>query len=257
MLKLFNRLILPCVLLILTGCVSQYLITESELESYLSNEIHFEVKEGNQLFGIEMTIADIQVQLGNKPDTMSVSASSIIKVRNPLMPLQAKMTTTFEAEPYYDASTHSIYLKQLKLVSIESTPEDIEKIMNFKYGNPAVLPVLQLLYPHLDYKNSIFHIDHIYPKSKFRDKNKKLSESYIKKADYLYNLQLLEGAENIAKKDKDPEIWLSTEMTAEKIKDYKNRNFINDDFQLEWEDIENFESMRISKIKTELESLFK
>ncbi|WP_394390979.1 DUF1439 domain-containing protein [Shewanella woodyi] len=119
--------IMPLTLLLLSGCVSQYSITEKELEGYLSDEIHFEVKEGNQLFGIEMRINNIDVNLGHKVDTMSVTADSIVKVRNPLVPFKAKMKTTFEAEPWYDADSHSVYLKQLRLVSIESNPKDIEK----------------------------------------------------------------------------------------------------------------------------------
>ncbi|ACA84627.1 DUF1439 domain-containing protein [Shewanella woodyi] len=119
--------IMPLTLLLLSGCVSQYSITEKELEGYLSDEIHFEIKEGNQLFGIEMRINNIDVSLGHKVDTMSVTADSIVKVRNPLVPFKAKMKTTFEAEPWYDADSHSVYLKQLRLVSIESNPKDIEK----------------------------------------------------------------------------------------------------------------------------------
>ncbi|WP_299798642.1 DUF1439 domain-containing protein [uncultured Shewanella sp.] len=121
------RYIAPLLMLLLTGCVSQYSITESELEGYLSDEIHFEVKEGNQLFGIEMRINDIDVTLGHKPDTMSVSANSVIKVRNPLLPLSADMRTTFEAEPWYDSQSHSVFLRQLRLTNIESNPKDIEK----------------------------------------------------------------------------------------------------------------------------------
>lgn len=50
---------------------------------------------------------------------------------------------------------------------IEISNDDIEGILdNVQFGNPALFPILQLLYPNLDYKNSTFHIDHIYPKSK-------------------------------------------------------------------------------------------
>lgn len=124
--KIFRSLI-PLFMLLLTGCVSQYSITESELEGYLSDEIHFEVKEGNQLFGIEMRINNIEVKLGHKPGIMSVTADSVVKVRNPLLPINADMKTTFEAEPWYDAQSHSIYLRQLRLIGIESNPKDIEK----------------------------------------------------------------------------------------------------------------------------------
>ncbi|MFT5235120.1 MAG: hypothetical protein ACI90A_000482 [Shewanella sp.] len=119
--------IITLTMLLLTGCVSQYNITEAELEGYLSDEIHFEVKQGNQLFGIEMRISNIDVKLGHKADTMSVTADSIIKVKNPLVPFKANMKTTFEAKPWYDAHSHSVYLRQLKLISIESDPKDIEK----------------------------------------------------------------------------------------------------------------------------------
>ncbi|NRB25298.1 DUF1439 domain-containing protein [Shewanella sp.] len=115
------------VVLFLTGCVSQYSITESELEDYLADEIHFEIKEGNQLFGIDMRINNIQVKLGHKTDIMAVSALSVIKVRNPLMPFKAELEVTFEAKPWYDATNHSVYLKELKLVEITSSPKDFDK----------------------------------------------------------------------------------------------------------------------------------
>lgn len=127
MIKPLRQIILPSILLLLTGCISQYSITEAELENYLSDEIHFEVKEGNTFFGVEMRINNIDVTLGSKADTMSVSANSVIKVRNPLMPFKAEMKTTFEAIPWYDASNHSVYLRELKLVDISSSPKDFDK----------------------------------------------------------------------------------------------------------------------------------
>lgn len=90
--------------------------------------------------------------------------------------------------------------------ALKVTIDDVEDLLTLQYGNPAVLPVLQVLYPHLDYKNSKFHIDHIYPKAKFTIKNKDLSPDFIEEKNYLFNLQLLEGAENIGKKDADPNV---------------------------------------------------
>ncbi|WP_051484694.1 DUF1439 domain-containing protein [Shewanella waksmanii] len=116
--------------LLLTGCVSQYSISERELEGYLSDEIHFEVKQGNQFFGIELTIAEIDVNLGDKPEIMAVTAHSLVKVRNPIMPFKAEVTTTFEAKPWYDPDKHAVYLKDLSLTKVESTPDDIEKAIN-------------------------------------------------------------------------------------------------------------------------------
>jgi uncharacterized protein with ParB-like and HNH nuclease domain len=145
-----------------------------------------------------------------------------------------------------------------KTQPLKITGDDIERMLDFQYGNPAILPILQILYPNLDFKNSTFHIDHIYPKSKFSDKNKSLPIDYQWKANFLFNLQLLQGDENLSKKAKDPEIWLDEfyQGDADKISAYKARNFIDENFDLDWEKISDFESKRSEKIKDQLESVF-
>ena len=50
------QLILVSGLLLLTGCAGQYSITENEIENYLNNEMHFEVKQGNQIIGINLVL---------------------------------------------------------------------------------------------------------------------------------------------------------------------------------------------------------
>ncbi|GAA7720663.1 hypothetical protein HpCOL13_10490 [Helicobacter pylori] len=118
-----------------------------------------------------------------------------------------------------------------------------------------VFPILQILYPNLNYKTTTFHIDHIYPKSKFNGKNKKLNQDFYGWRDYLFNLQLLEGAENSAKKDKDPESWLKEEYkdNQQAIEEYKKRNYIDPTLKLEWENIKEFRETReeaiIKKLK--------
>ena len=135
--------------------------------------------------------------------------------------------------------------------------ENVLDMLNLQYGSYAVLPVLQVLYPTLDYKNRSFHIDHIYPKSKFTSKNTKLPAEYLSKKNNLFNLQLLEGGENIEKRAKDPEVWLSQNYdTADEIRVYKRENYIDENFTLNWEDIAQFEKDRIASIKQTLEKLF-
>ncbi len=108
-----------------------------------------------------------------------------------------------------------------------------------------VFPVLQILYPKLNYKTTTFHIDHIYPKSKFKKENEKLDKDFYGCGNHLYNLQLLEGQENSAKKDKDPEVWLKEEYKNEQaIEEYKKRNYIDPKLKLEWENIKEFRKKR-------------
>ncbi|EQL70040.1 DUF262 domain-containing protein [Helicobacter pylori] len=139
---------------------------------------------------------------------------------------------------------------------LKITNDAIEEMM-YSSSPARVFPILQILYPNLNYKTTTFHIDHIYPKSKFKEGNKKLDKDFYKCGDHLYNLQLLEGQENSAKKDKDPEVWLKEEYKNEQaIEEYKKRNYIDPTLKLEWENIKEFRKTReeaiIEKLKEAL-----
>lgn len=125
------------------------------------------------------------------------------------------------------------------------TNDAIEEMM-CSSSHARVFPILQILYPNLNCKTTTFHIDHIYPKSKFKKENKKLDKDFYECGNHLYNLQLLEGAENIAKKDKDPEVWLKEEYkdNQQAIEEYKKRNYIDPTLKLEWENIKEFREKR-------------
>ncbi len=128
---------------------------------------------------------------------------------------------------------------------LKITNDAIEEMM-CSSSDAKVFPILQILYPNLKYKTTTFHIDHIYPKSKFKKENKKLDKDFYECGNHLYNLQLLEGAENIAKKDKDPEVWLKEEYkdNQQAIEEYKKRNYIDPNLKLEWENIKEFREKR-------------
>ncbi|WRF42097.1 HNH endonuclease family protein [Helicobacter pylori] len=121
--------------------------------------------------------------------------------------------------------------------------------MVFFDRHSRVFPILQILYPNLNYKTTTFHIDHIYPKSKFKKENEKLDKDFYECGNHLYNLQLLEGTEKSAKKDKDPEVWLKEEYKneqaqAQAIEEYKKRNYIDPTLKLEWDNIKEFRKKR-------------
>ncbi|MCQ2942460.1 DUF262 domain-containing protein [Helicobacter pylori] len=149
----------------------------------------------------------------------------------------------------FEAFNHNLAKHQTWPLKI--TNDAIEDMMGSS-SHALVFPILQILYPHLNYKTTTFHIDHIYPKSKFKKENKKLDKDFC--GNHLYNLQLLEGQENSAKKDKDPEVWLKEEYKNEQaIEEYKKRNYIDPILKLEWENIKEFREKReeaiIKKLK--------
>ncbi|GAA7746780.1 DUF262 domain-containing protein [Helicobacter pylori] len=138
---------------------------------------------------------------------------------------------------------------------LKITNDAIEEMM-CSSSHALVFPILRILYHKLNYKTTTFHIDHIYPKSKFNEKNKKLDKDFYKCENLLYNLQLLEGQENSAKKDKDPEAWLKEEYKDEKaIEEYKERNYIDPTLKLEWENIKEFREKREEAIITKLKEV--
>ncbi|GAA8044434.1 DUF262 domain-containing protein [Helicobacter pylori] len=169
--------------------------------------------------------AQIMGYFGGSTDTkLSIIAHSIKKAR------------TFEA------FNHNLAKHETNPLKI--TNDDIESMVFFD-RSARVFPVLQILYPNLNYKTTTFHIDHIYPKSKFEKENEKLDKGFYKYGNHLYNLQLLEGTENSAKKDKDPEVWLKEEYKNEQaIEEYKKRNYIDPKLKLEWENIKEFRKKR-------------
>lgn len=143
--------------------------------------------------------------------------------------------------------------------ALKVTTDDVDDLLTLQYGNPAILPVLQALYPNLDYKNSTFHIDHIYPKVKFTTKNKALHPDFIDEKNYLFNLQLLEGSENISKKDSDPDVWMREHFDndASKIDDYKAKNYIDTSCTMQWSDFKAFKEKRIAALRAALIQAFK
>ncbi len=148
----------------------------------------------------------------------------------------------------FEAFNHNLAKHQTCPLKI--TNDAIEGIVFFD-RHARVFPVLQILYPNLNYKTTTFHIDHIYPKSKFKKENEKLDKNFYECGNHLYNLQLLEGQENSAKKDKDPEVWLKEEYKneqaqaqAQAIEEYKKRNYIDPTLKLEWENIKEFRKKR-------------
>ncbi len=142
----------------------------------------------------------------------------------------------------FEAFNHNLAKHQTWPLKI--TNDAIEEMM-CSSSHALVFPILQILYPNLNYKTTTFHIDHIYPKSKFNGKNEKLNQDFYGWKDYLFNLQLLEGQENSAKKDKDPESWLKEEYKNEQaIEEYKKRNYIDPKLKLEWENIKEFREKR-------------
>lgn len=105
--------------------------------------------------------------------------------------------------------------------SLKFGDEEIEVLLDSRYGRKGTFSVLSLLYPGADLRNE-FHEDHVFPKSMFTRKRLLAVgvpgadvDAYLDRADQLPNLQLMLGPENIAKSDQLPHAWVAVTYANE------------------------------------------
>jgi hypothetical protein len=100
--------------------------------------------------------------------------------------------------------------------------EEVDKIIDEKYGSGYTFATLALLYPWLDFRNH-FHQDHIHPKSHFTRAQlarRGVTDSaavadYSERYDRIPNLQLLQGVPNQEKFNKPFVDWLKEQYPLE------------------------------------------
>jgi uncharacterized protein with ParB-like and HNH nuclease domain len=119
--------------------------------------------------------------------------------------------------------------------TIVFTDDDIEYLLDRQYGKPETFTILMLLYPSLDYNNK-FHIDHMYPKSKFKKKLLMKNGVSEDKIEYclnhyndLSNLQLLAAIPNIEKQNQDFDKWFAETCITDNDKiQYRTIHYLPD-----------------------------
>jgi uncharacterized protein with ParB-like and HNH nuclease domain len=117
------------------------------------------------------------------------------------------------------------------------TEDELEALLDYKWGQKYTFLVLALLHPTLDFRNR-FHIDHIHPRSAFTPRRlrergvpENRVEYYNSRCDLLPNLQLLEGLPNQEKSGKDFSDWIALEYPApDERQDYLRKHYMPDTY---------------------------
>jgi len=142
---------------------------------------------------------------------------------------------------------------------LEFYDEDIENLLNVKYGSAFAFMLLSLIYPPLD--DYEFHQDHIHPKKYFTDKRLKAlgiepaekREEYIARCNCLANLQLLQATPNLEKSDSPLEQWLPEHKTTPvELDHYKALHVFPADCSLSFDDFLEFFEKRQDMIRSRL-----
>jgi hypothetical protein len=176
---------------------------------------------------------------GSSSDTTLTRLRELLKTSSP--------TTPFPADLLY------------KSLGIEPRLDDaeIERILGYGYQGRYTNLVLSLLYPDRDWKDAVFHQDHIFPKSQFQLralKNRGYEESRIKsymaKYNNLANLQLLTDSENLSKNATPFDTWIQTRDGA-----FRKRHLIPDLPNLGFDSFEQFINERTALILKKFKEL--
>lgn len=149
-----------------------------------------------------------------------------------------------------------------KSKSISFSRDEIDNLLNLKYGTAKTYCALTLIYPALNHSFK-YHQDHIHPKSKFNKRSMRIAEfseeqieQFNAEANGIANLQLLEATGNIEKSDKPFKEWLNSEYSDKAGRDrYLEQHHISPDQSLEFKDFMDFVITRRETIRRQFTSI--
>lgn len=94
---------------------------------------------------------------------------------------------------------------------------DRDELMDLVEAKDRSFPLLALLYPFVNVRDNVTHVDHVFPRARFTPSRLRKAgvldgdiAEWIERADRLPNLQLLRGSVNQAKRDVLPAEWINT-----------------------------------------------
>jgi hypothetical protein len=182
---------------------------------------------------------------GGQPDSVLRPMRDVLQGRRDRFPLD-------EIRDRFRGSTKSLTF----------AADDIELLLDSRYGEPYTFSILALLYPTLDLRN-LFHVDHIHPKSLFRKqtllKKGVLPENIafcVDNVDALPNLQLLEGIPNQEKNASEFGKWLpKAHSTPDGRQAYLEKNYIPKELSYEVSHFPEFFNDRRSLLRERLKAV--
>jgi len=161
--------------------------------------------------------------------------------------LNASSDATFQADELYKALGIGPSLSEA----------EIDRILGYGYQGRYTNLVLSLLYPDRDWKDAVFHEDHIFPQTEFQMRSLKKRgyddarvKSYLSRFNTLANLQLLTDSENLSKNATPFDEWIQT-----RDEPFRRRHLIPDLGTYGFDSFEDFSQARSGLITAALKRL--
>ena len=116
------------------------------------------------------------------------------------------------------------------------TLEEVEDLADMRISDRRVFALLALLSPFINFQHHQFHIDHVFPKSRFTPTRLRHAgvgdeqfDDFVDCVNRIANLQLLDGAINLEKQAKLPTEWIERQFPNEESRQhYHNLYFLGD-----------------------------
>jgi hypothetical protein len=138
---------------------------------------------------------------------------------------------------------------------------EIEDLLHMEYGDKRMFALLSLLFPFVDLRNQ-FHIDHVFPISRFTRARlvkagiaEGLVDDLARRANQLPNLQLLEGAINVEKRAALPADWLKTRFLDDASRSNHRENHILGEIPADLHGFGGYYKTRQEALRTRLTAL--
>ena len=146
--------------------------------------------------------------------------------------------------------------------SLEFSEEEVEDLADMGISDRRMFGMLSLLSPFIDFQHHQFHIDHVFPKSRFT-RNRLLAagicdeqiESHLDCCNRIGNLQLLDGAANLAKRAKMPLDWMEEAYRDEEARRHYSQQYLLENIPIEMTGFLDFYESRRSRLQDRITRL--
>jgi uncharacterized protein DUF262 len=134
---------------------------------------------------------------------------------------------------------------------------ELDRLLSNQYQGRYTNLILSLLYPNRDWRDTVFHEDHIFPQSEFSVRGLKKRgyddatvESYLSKYNLLANLELVTVSENLSKNAIPFDVWIQTRDEG-----FRSRHLVPDLPKNDFDSFESFFNARQALIVAALKAL--
>ena len=119
---------------------------------------------------------------------------------------------------------------------LDFSPEEVEDLADMSISDRRIFPLLALLSPFIDLDNHQFHIDHIFPRSRFSQAQLRGAgvgddqrDDFADCANRIANLQLLDGNTNMEKQAALPADWIAKHFADDQARQhYRDRYLLGE-----------------------------